>query len=198
MAMTALWQSSAALLWIVTWWATPPASLADAARKEAIRREATPKAVASLSNLGQEQQEPPPAAVTMPPPDAPPVPPAGSAGDAKPGDGTKPAAEAKSGEAAPKEQPRTEAYWRGRITDARAVLERDMSFADALQVKINSLQRDAVNLDDPMAQTRARLELNKSITELDRVKDQIKAGQQQLSDIQAEARRLNIPAGWVR
>jgi hypothetical protein len=73
-----------------------------------------------------------------------------------------------------------------------------MSFADALQVKINSLQRDAVNLDDPLAQTRARLELNKSITELGRVKDQVKAGQQQLADIQAEARRLNIPAGWVR
>lgn len=193
--MTALWQSSAALLWLVTWWVSPPASLADAARKEAIRREATPKAVASLSNLGQDQQEPPPAAVTMgPPPDAAAPPPATgtAAGETKPG------AEAKPADPAAKEPPRTEAYWRGRITDARAVLERDMSFADALQVKINSLQRDAVNLDDPLAQTRARLELNKSITELGRVKDQIKAGQQQLADIQAEARRLNIPAGWVR
>ena len=198
--MTALWQSSAALLWIVTWWAAPPASLADAARKEAIRREATPKAVASLSNLGQDLQEPPPAAVTMHPPDAAPVTPAtaSAAGDAKPGETAKPAADAKPGDAAPKEQPRTEAHWRGRITAARTVLERDMSFADALQVKINSLQRDSVNLDDPMAQTRARLELNKSITELDRVKEQIKGGQQQLADIQAEARRLNIPAGWVR
>jgi hypothetical protein len=196
MAMTALWQSSAALLWLVTWWVSPPASLADAARKEAIRREATPKAVASLSNLGQDQQEPPPAAVTMgPPPDA--APPATAATGTATGE-TKPGAEAKPADAATKEPPRTEAYWRGRITDARAVLERDMSFADALQVKINSLQRDAVNLDDPLAQTRARLELNKSITELDKVKEQIKAGQQQLAEIQAEARRLNIPAGWVR
>ena len=191
--MTAFWQSSAALLWLMTWWVSPPASLADAARKEAIRREATPKAVASLSNLGQDQQEPPPAAVTMgPPPDAAPP-------DAPPTTGeTKPGTEPKPGDPAVKDPPRTEAHWRGRITEARAVLDRDMSYADVLQVKVNSLQRDAVNLDDPLAQSRARLELNKSITELDRVREQIKAGQQQIADIQAEARRLNIPAGWVR
>ncbi len=193
--MTSLWQGSAALLWLMTWWVSPPASLADASLKESIRRQATPKAVASLSNLGQDQQEPPPAAVTLPPPpdaDPPPdAPPAtGTTGAGKPGEEAKPSDT--------KEPPKTEPYWRGRIADARAVLERDMSFADALQVKINSLQRDVVNLDDPLAQTRARLDLNKSIAELDKVKDQIKAGQQQIADIQAEARRLNIPAGWVR
>lgn len=195
--MTSLWQGSAALLWLMTWWVSPPSNLADAALKETIRRQATPKAVASLSNLGQDQQEPPPAAVTLPPPpdtepppDAPPVT-GTTTGAAKPGEETKPATETK-------EPPKTEAYWRGRVADARAVLERDMSFADALQVKINSLQRDVVNLDDPLAQTRARLDLNKSIAELDKVKDQIKAGQQQIADIQAEARRLGIPAGWVR
>ena len=207
--MTALWQSSAALLWLVTWWVSPPATLSDAAQKEAIRRQATPKAVASLSNLGQDLQDPPPAAVTMPPPDAAPPPDASASGsstaagaataEAKPGANAKPAdASAKPADAAEKEQPKTEAHWRGRVNAARSVVERDLSFADALQIKINSLQRDSVNLDDPMAQTRARQELAKTITELGRVKDQIKAGQQQIAEIQAEARRLSIPAGWVR
>ena len=50
----------------------------------------------------------------------------------------------------PAERKKEEAKWRERIKNERDALDRAKSYADALQIKINSLNTDFVNRDDPV------------------------------------------------
>jgi hypothetical protein len=66
------WQAPAVVLSLLAWLTSPPSGLADVAQREALRRQATPRSVASLTNLGLPQEPPPVAAVTLPVTEAPP------------------------------------------------------------------------------------------------------------------------------
>ena len=188
--MNVLWQMPAIIVAVLSWLSAPPSGLADIAQREAFRRSATQRAQASLSNLGLQNEGVPNSAVSMPAPAAPP------AGDptVKPADAAAPAAE----KAEKKDPPRDEAWWRNKINELRAVLDKDQLSADALQSRINALQSDSVNLDDPIKQTRARMDLVRSMDELDKTKKQIEADRAAISDLHGEARRLSVPAGWIR
>ena len=70
--------------------------------------------------------------------------------------------------------------------------------AEAMQSHINALQNDVVNRDDPAQQALLRQRLATALTELERLKDQIATDRKTILDIQDEARRLGVPAGWVR
>jgi hypothetical protein len=68
----------------------------------------------------------------------------------------------------------------------------------ALESRINALQTDFVNVDDPaqkavIAQDRQKAidETARTIAELDKLKKEI-------ADIQEEARKAGVPPGWVR
>ena len=52
--MSSLWSTPTIVLWLLTWLAAPPSSLGEAALKESIRRQATTKSTATLTNLGRE------------------------------------------------------------------------------------------------------------------------------------------------
>ena len=80
----------------------------------------------------------------------------------------------------------------------RESLERDEVLADAMQSKINSLQTDIVNRDDPAQQNQLRQQLARSLAELDRLKKQVETGKKKITDIQTEARRQGVPPGWIR
>ena len=69
---------------------------------------------------------------------------------------------------------------------------------DEKERRINSLKRDSVNLDAPDKQRKAREELKLTIDELDRTQKNIEAGKKAIVDIQDEARRANVPPGWVK
>lgn len=182
--MSALWQVPAVVLSLVAWLSSPPSGLGDVAQREALRRNATPKSTASLTNLGQAPEPPPVAAVSLPAQEAPPpAPPA-----------TTPAQEVQK----PAGEGKDEQWWRARITAARTAVERGQVMADALQSRINALQADVVNIDDPVQQAKARQELGKALGELERVKDQIEADRKNIAAIQEEARRLDVPPGWIR
>jgi septal ring factor EnvC (AmiA/AmiB activator) len=173
------------MLVVLSWLSAPPAGLVDVAQREALRREATQKSQASLTNLGMPPEGVPPSAVSMPPAEtaAPVADPA-----AKPTD----AAAAKPG------PPREESWWRKKMAELRSAVDRDESAANALQSRINTLQADAVNIDDPIKQTKARMDLVKAIDDLDKTKKQVDADRRAIADLQDEARRLSIPAGWLR
>ena len=179
-------QTSSAVLWLLTWLASPPSSLGDAAMREAIRRQSAPKASATLTNLGRPIEPPPPAAVSLPPPPEP-----AARTDVMPPPPPNP-------EVKPAEPPKDEAWWRGRITAAKQSLAKNQTAADSLQTRINALQRDAVNIDDPLQQNRARQELGKALGELERARLQIEADQKTIIAIRDEARRLDVPPGWIR
>jgi hypothetical protein len=119
-------------------------------------------------------------------PGAPAAPPAAA-------DGSKPA-----DPAAPGALPRTEAEWRKRIADERDGLARAQVFAEALQSRINVLSADFVNVDDPAHREVVAADRQKSLAELDRVKTEIQAHQKKITEIQTDARKAGVPAGWVR
>ena len=139
-----------------------------------MRRQLTPKSSTLLTNAGQPQEIPVGGAAITPPP-ADPLPAGAPPGTVK-----------------------DETWWRKRMTAASETLTRDQAAAEALQSRINVLQRDVVNVDDPIRQGQLRQELQKTVEELGRAKKMVDDDRKAVLDIQDEARRANVPAGWIR
>ncbi|HYN08116.1 MAG TPA: hypothetical protein VES67_12050 [Vicinamibacterales bacterium] len=192
--MTSLWQAPAIAV-VITWLTAPPGSLGQAAKQEALRRTMVAKAVVSISlydwpaavsgeSAAAAAPNLPAAAAT-----APPVP-SSTVGVTTATAGPLPAA----GD----EPKRDEAWWRTRMAAARAALARDQTLADAMQSHINSLRTDVASRDDPAQQAALRQRLTSALTELDRLTQQIAADRQAIAVVEDDARRLGVPAGWIR
>ena len=164
-------------------------SLADVARQEEARRKAVSGAGKVYTNDAL-QPEPPPSPGSVPASTPAPATPDASA--AAPADGSKPAAPAAGA------TPKTEAEWKKRIADERDALSRAQIFSEALQSRINVLSADFVNVDDPARRDVVAAERQRALAELDRVKGEITAHQKEITNIQTEARKAGVPAGWVR
>lgn len=113
-------------------------------------------------------------------------------------DTTDKAAPSKQVSADPEERKKEEAAWRERIKNEREALDRAKSFADALQIKINSLNTDFVNRDDPVQRAAIAAERDKSLAEMERLKKEIAEHTKKIATIQQDARRAGAPPGWVR
>ena len=121
-----------------------------------------------------------------------------SATDKPAADTADKAAPSKQVSADPEERKKEEAAWRERIKNERDALDRAKSYADALQVKINSLNTDFVNRDDPVQRAAIAAERDKSLAEMDRLKKEIAEHTKKIAAIQLDARRAGAPPGWVR
>lgn len=91
-----------------------------------------------------------------------------------------------------------EATWRKRMAAARADLQRTEMFAEALQSRINGLTTDFVNRDDPAQRASIEQDRQKALTELDRVRKDRAQHEKAIADIEEEARKAGVPAGWLR
>jgi hypothetical protein len=176
--MSCLWQAPAVFV-VFTWLSMPPGTLGQAAMQEALRRSLMPKSTAALSLYDWPVSASPAEAAAAP---GPPVVRAVTPAPA----------------VVPGEPVRDEAWWRARAAAARAGLERDQRLADAMQSHINALKSDAVSRDDPAQQALFRERLASALAELDRLNQQIAADRQAILDIEEDARRKGIPAGWIR
>jgi len=188
--------ASGCLLVVTT--ASSAQSLADVARKEEARRKAQPPATKVYTNkdLGD-----------APPATAPPAPtsPAGSTSSSSAEAATKDDKGAK-GDAAKGEAPKGEAkgdaskqaYWADRMKTARETLDHDSTFVDALQSRVNALTTDFVNRDDPAQRATIEADRQKAMSELARMKQKVVEDRKAISDIEEDARRAGVPAGWVR
>jgi len=107
-------------------------------------------------------------------------------------------AEASDVEEADGEPVRDESYWRGRIEDARGALARAETFAAALESQINGLYTEFTACAGQPQCNEIAARRQKSLAELDRVKHEITTYTKEIASIQDEARRANVPAGWVR
>lgn len=174
-----LWQTPVILLAFLMWLQSPPANLADAARREALRRQLLPQATRSLSNADVERV--PSRPLPTPPSEA----------------EISPAAPA-AAEPAAASDTHDEAWWRTRVTQARVTLERDQLLVEALQSRINGLTADWSARDDPAQRQAIWEQRERAIGELARMKDQVTADAKAIEAIEDEARRQNVPAEWVR
>lgn len=92
----------------------------------------------------------------------------------------------------------TEAYWHDRMQQARDDLQHNEMYATALQSQINGLSADFAARDDPYQRAQIADNRQKALAELDRVNDAITKGKQAIADLEEEARKANVPAGWIR
>ena len=169
--------------------------LADAARREAARREAARTATIPVYTNQDLDRLPARSAPVVPPL---PVPQPTTVTTAGAGGATTEAAAQGGAPGAAAAPARNEEYWRTRITTARSNLSRAGMFLDALQSRINALSTDFVNRDDPAERQRIFEQRQAALDELARVQAEIAAFRQEIADIEDEARRAGVPAGWVR
>ena len=167
-------------------------SLADVARKEEARRKTARKATRVLTNTSLTPAE----EVTIPAPPSPQPPAASGATNATPGVPTTNIPGGKVEEPAPVKG--DQAFWAGRISKARTDLNRTQMFADSLQTKINSLRTDFTNRDNRVEREKIQQDLNTALAELERLKKEMDAQTKAITAIEDEARRANVPSGWLR
>jgi hypothetical protein len=167
-------------------------TLADLAKKEEERRKALPPVTKIYTN--KDLTEVPGGSTSAPP---------GSAEAPKDG-GSKEADKAaadtikdggsKDGEKDKKDQ----AYWAGKMKALQTQLDRDKTFADAMQTKVNALTTDFVNRDDPVQKRAIERDRLAALAEIERLKKAVLDDQKAISDFQEEARRAGVPPGWLR
>jgi len=97
-----------------------------------------------------------------------------------------------------KDPKKGEAYWSGRKKDLLSKLDTDQTLADALQSRLNALNTDFINRDDPVQRAGIDRERQKTASELDRMKKSVADTKRALSDLDEEARKAGVPAGWLR
>jgi len=172
-------------------------SLADVARKEGERRQTSKGAGKTYTDKDLKP-------VPAPPADAAPADKAAddaktpdtAAGDKAPGDKKTDDKSSKAGDS--KAAVKDEAYWSARMAALREQLDRDETFLSALQNRIDSLTTDFVNRDDPAQQSQIRVEREKALAELDRLKKIVEQDRRAIPELEEEARREGVPAGWLR
>lgn len=162
-------------------------SLAEVARKEAARRQSVkaPAKVITNENL------------KVVAPAAPPVTPADPAAQAPPA-GTPPADAAAEKPPEPPDPTKDPEYWRTRMADARQAADRHAFLLESVQSRINALTTDFYARDDPYQRAQIELARNKALAELERMTKVQAELEQKIADIEEEARRANVPPGWLR
>ena len=159
--------------------------LADVAKDEEARRQ-TVKKPAKVYTNGSLQ--PDISKGVAPPPSVPSTP--AAAANASPSNATP------SGPTAT--QVKDQAYWADRMKAARAAVNRTQIFADSLQSRINALQTDFVNRDDPAQKAKIETDRKTALAELERVKKELADQTKAITAIEDEARRAGVPIGWLR
>jgi hypothetical protein len=84
------------------------------------------------------------------------------------------------------------------MTGAREDLRRNEAFAEALQSRINALSAEFSAKDDPYQRAQVADDRQKALAELDRLTADIDKNKKVLADIEEDARRAGVPAGWIR
>lgn len=177
-------------LWFHTW-SPAPVSLAEVARREALRRAALPPSTLTLTNADIGEPPAPP-----PRPVAADLPAASDAGrETPPGEASN--AEASSAEAST-DDAHDEGWWRTRMSEARAAVERDRVLIAALESRVASLATDVVNRDDPAQRAQLMADRQRALDELKQLREQVDADVKAIAAIEDEARKAGVPAGWLR
>lgn len=193
--------SSAAMVALCLAWPVRAQSLADVAKKEEERRKATaePAKVYTNKDLNHKAEGSPPAADAAKPGDA--------AKDAKAKDakdkdaskdGGKDGGKDAGKDAKDKAPVKDQAYWSGRLKAAEEKLLRDSNYLDAMTTRINALNTDFVNRDDPIQKGAVERDRQKAIAEQGRLKKDIVDDKKAIADIHEEARQAGVPPAWLR
>jgi type II secretory pathway pseudopilin PulG len=159
-------------------------SLADVARAEEARRKTVKQAAKVYTNDDLK-------------PSNEPLPVPGSAQTAAVPGSTSPAS-APSPAPVAGDPKRDEKLWKDRMTLVRDAVTHDKVLLDAVQSQINALTTEFVNTSDPAQRAVVEGRRKTALAELDRLNKDLQAQTRAISDIQEEARKAGVPAGWLR
>jgi hypothetical protein len=171
--MTPAWLVVIVMTEIFARLAMPPRSLAAAAEREAMRRQLTGPSAGFYSNDNLNADRATvatPAAAT----------PSASRPDA------------------PVVDARDETWWRQRVAAIHDAIGRDEQRVVALESELARLETQAITLDDPAQQAILRQQAIEARAERERVRAGIVATREELADLLEQARRLDVPPGWLR
>jgi len=168
-------------------------SLGDLAKKEQERRKAAPPAAKVYTNDDLKK-------ITVPGDTATPTPAADkdAKGDAAAKDEAAKGDAKDAKDAKPDGPVMDEAAWKAKMAAAREDVRKGEMFREALQSRINGLTADFTARDDPYQRAQIADERQKALAELARVTTDIEKAKKAITDIEEEARRANVPAGWIR
>lgn len=180
-------------------------SLADVARKESERRQTVQGGSRTYSNSDLKPVPGTPPADAAEPADADKSTGDAAAGDAAAGDATPKAgdaSDAKSTDAAKAarddEEVKDQGYWAKRMSALKEQLDRDQTYLDALQTRVDSLTADFVNRDDPAQRSQIANDRERALAELERLKKAVEQDKAAIPELEEEARRAGVPPGWLR
>lgn len=172
--------------------ATSGQTLGEVAKKEAERRKVQPASGKVYTNKDLPASAQKPATTATPAAEIPaPTDPVAAATAQK-------AEDAKTPGDKPQGDQKDEAYWKTRMTAAREQLRRSEMFAEALQTRVNSLNKDFNSRDNPAQRSAIGADRAEALNELTRVKQDVERARKQIVDIEEEARQAGVPPGWVR
>jgi hypothetical protein len=167
--MTPLWQLVAVVAEILRWLSAPPVSLADAARREAVRREIVGQSVAAYTNATLAAV-PESADVGREAPAAP----------------------------VPSSEELNEATWRRRVRELVEAIEQNRLLISEAEAHLALFESQAVSRDDPAQQALLRQQAREARESLSGLARKVEAGERALAALLDEARRLGVPPGWLR
>lgn len=188
--MMSVWQIPAAMLALLAWLTSPSTSLADAARREAFRRQVTARSQSTYSNQTLPPARPGDLAVTVSPSAE-----AASAGDDEPAHVT---AEVASAVGADTAGANDEKAWRERASGLTSTLASDLVLVESLQARVAGLQNDFYSRDDPAQRAMLGEQLAKTRVELERLKTKVDADRAAIDKLKDDGRRQGVPPGWLR
>jgi archaellum component FlaC len=95
-----------------------------------------------------------------------------------------------------------EAVWRKRAADARAAIEKAEKRVEELQAQYTALAQDLnpnpSDIGDPMRRFKLDEKKRETLAELEQAKADVTAKKKAFEDLEDEARRKNVPPGWLR
>ena len=185
-----VWQVPLVVTVLVSWLGSPSGSLGEVAQKEAVRRHLSAPPSVSVSNdtlplpRANDIRAAPVAAVAAPV--------SGEGEDDEPlaGVGDPSQKDAVPGD--------SEKVWRSRAADARAAIVRDDARIVELEGRVALLEREAASRDDPAQRAVIRGDLVQALADLDRARRTLEADRRASDRLKEDARRADVPAGWLR
>lgn len=165
-------------------------SLAELAKKEEERRKGVPEPAKVYTNkdLTAVPGGTPAASVPAPAADAGAAP---QAADSAPKDSD-------ASKDKPAGQVKDQAYWAKRLKTLQEKLDREQTYVEAIQTRVNALSTDFVNRDDPIQRAGIERDRQKAMAEMDRLKKSVEDTKKGIADLEEEARRAGVPPGWLR
>jgi hypothetical protein len=178
-------------------------SLADLARKEKERRQAVKTVAKVITNERGTKYDRAPIITGKPSPVA-----DKTSVDKTAGDVEKTAGEGEAGAAAAQDkalvdepvdfQGRPESFWKQTFADARQKVQDLENESNVLILKFNDLQNRFYREDNGFKQQEIQREMQKTIYEQDKNKENLAKARTALADLETEARKSGALPGWIR